>query len=114
MKTDLGTGYAIEGFDSHEIVKWNELGYYLKYLVKHSRNDKRTLVYWGKTSKIPEDIAKECVVIIELNNHSFYQEYNLSEKAIKHPSITARIVPTAKESILSACPNPYCIIYKQK
>lgn len=27
MKTDLGTGYIIEGFDSNEIVKWNELGY---------------------------------------------------------------------------------------
>lgn len=62
-------------------------------------------IYQGKTSEIPEELAKEC-----LNTHydgycgriyygKMYNEF-LSNNPI--------------ESIQSACPEKYCIIYKTK
>lgn len=88
MKTDLGTGYVIEGFDSHE----SELVHYIQYCDK-------SILYGGKTSEIPEDIARKCVKI--KGSKGFYGTY-----------INTGI--SSKDRIQLVCTKPYCIIYKQK
>ena len=107
----------IEGFDTDEIVKWNELGYYLKYLVRNSPNDTRTLVYWGKTSDIPEEIAKECVLKMMCVNaedlvHAMYRRYHAGNMEVQSLTHQYSCV-SAKESIQSACNQEYCIIFKK-
>ena len=55
-------------------------------------------IYAGKTSEIPEELAKECV-LPPVNGYRNYKNLWIN-------------VNTAKESIQSACPEEYCIIYK--
>ena len=102
--TDKGKIW-IEGFDKTQIVKWNQLGYYLKYLVNDSPNDNRELVYWGITSEIDEELAKKHILFVDTSHkHPNYRTYNYEG---------GEWYNTAKESIQSACPYEYCIIYKE-
>lgn len=60
-----------------------------------------TFIYSGKTSDIPEEVAKDCVYRRGLNGKYIYADY--SGKICTF---------TAKQSIQSACDKPYCIICK--
>ena len=61
------------------------------------------ILYHGKTSDVPEEIAKECVDWHEFDSdHKLY--YNYDGTNWKY---------TAKESIKSACNQEYCIIFKK-
>lgn len=52
-----------------------------------------------------KDISEtDCEILVEkviLKNLIFYKDYNLIEKAKIHPSEFARVLPTAKESLIS-------------
>ena len=65
------------------------------------------ILYHGKTSDIPEEIAKECVKCIDSLGEGYggYFDYN-SKDWMYH-------LNTAKESIQSACNQEYCIIFKK-
>jgi len=91
-KVNLKDNIWIEGFDDrHECACMAYNGF--------------PLLYEGKTSKIPEELAKECVEWSEFDNN-----------VIKYYDYVKEYWPhlTAKEAIQSACPEEYCIIYKTK
>lgn len=92
----------IEGFSSI-------LGEYNEKLGQYSYYDKDKIVmYYGKTSEISEEIAKECVKQYTIDGHEEefigYDDYLVSYNYFR----------TAKESIQSACSFEYCIIYRIK
>ena len=98
MKTQLKDNIFIEGFDSNE-----EL-----YNFKNNLcivGEPLPYIWLGKTSEIPEEIAKECVnkVIDDHGRMDGYENYN-----------SPIILNAPKESIQSACNQTYCIIYKEK
>lgn len=64
--------------------------------------DTHDVIYQGKTSEIPEEIARECVKNFGIT--LFYYDYR---------DLMYQKFETAKESIQSACDKPYCIIYKR-
>lgn len=84
-KVNLKDNIWIQGFDS-----FITLSFALAAGVKP--------IYAGKTSEIPEELAKECV-LPPVNGYRNYKNLWIN-------------VNTAKESIQSACPEEYCIIYK--
>lgn len=99
-KTELKPGIFIEGFD--DIALWNQK---ICYLGQVSEKDIE-LLYSGKTSEIPEELASQCCKYQNsYEGEPFYKEYG---------DITWATYPyiTAKESIQSACQNEFCIIYK--
>ena len=72
------------------------------------------LIYSGKTSEIPEELAKECVETIphifngilitdNIGNNVLFKNYRTLE-------FTKR---SGNRSIQSACDKEYCIIYKK-
>ena len=96
-RIELKEGIFIEGFNSKRsfILKLSK-GYYIDY----------PILYKGKTSEIPEVIAKSCVKKSSRPiTKEGYKNYFKSEPYWYW---------TAKESIQSACPEEYCIIYKTK
>ena len=104
MKTELRPGIFIEGFD--DVALWNRK---LCYLGQVSEKDVE-LLYQGKTSEIPEELAKECVELLaETSYGNFYRNYQYNK-----PQPVSFTKCTAKESIQSACNQEYCIIYKTK
>ena len=96
MKTQLKDSIWIEGFDTMQSIDYCEL------LDAMSLCGIKSYIYKGKTSDIPEELAKECVHVgVLTDNCKDYQSgFNIFE--------------TAKESIKSACSQEYCIIYKTK
>ena len=71
------------------------------------------LLYEGKTSEIPKEIAKECVEQIGewfIGNTPIYQNY-IDENNI--PVMKRHVILNSKQSIQSACEKEYCIIYKK-
>lgn len=107
MKTNLETGYIIEGFDNYnDYVKFTGF----KYLAS------KKVLYHGKTSEIPEEIAKKCVK--KFNNpcaigncHGKFYDYSQKNRTY---TVADKLLNTVKESIQSACNQEYCIIYKEK
>lgn len=100
----------IEGFDSELFMQSNL--YSLKCLVYEE-------IYSCKTSEIPEEIAKECVIEFGL-----CKGYELDDGTILNEDVSFGFknykegfgeldFKTAKESIQSACDKEYCIIYKK-
>ena len=86
----------IEGFDMEIDIAYYELA-------EAIGGGMKDFIYKGKTSDIPEDIAKECVDWHEFDlDHKLY--YNYDGTNWKY---------TAKESIKSACNQEYCIIFKK-
>ena len=97
----------IEGFDDEEdlAVYW-----YNHMLWDNYRGlAKYELIYSGKTSEIPEELAKECVKSVWFETdviggcYMVYQDYGEDDCWLDE----------ATESIQSACPEEYCIIYKK-
>ena len=103
MKTNLGTGYIIEGFNTLKEVVREQIG-------RDKTKEFRETLYEGKTSEIPEEIAKECV---ELTSTGLYKSYMWNDDKVEEHGIQP-LSNTAKESIQSACNQTYCIIYKEK
>ena len=66
-------------------------------------------IYAGKTSDIPEEIAKECV---EVTATGLFKNYIWSDEKVQDYGMQP-ISTTAKESIQSACNREYCIIFKK-
>ena len=86
----------IEGFD-REI----DIAYY--ELAEAIGSGMKDFIYRGKTSDIPEEIAKECVGCFK---NEYYLDYSSDIKYLYE-------FKTAKESIQSACNQEYCIIFKK-
>ena len=90
MKTNLKGDIWIEGFDVEFDLKYNR---------------KRRIIYTGITSEISEDIATQCCKYsCNWDGDVYFMDYGLNHETHNFK--------TAKESILSACDKPYCIIYK--
>lgn len=106
MKTNLKENIWIEGFDTQ--MSNNDLDRYdFIYLSEN------TVLYRGKTSEIPEELAKELVdtiphvlfgvkIVDTHGNAVLFKNYKINK-------FTKR---SGKRSIQSACPFDYCIIYK--
>lgn len=100
-KVELKNKIFIEGFDT----QWQ----YRKRLYGNTGiSNSVELIYQGKTSEMPEELASQCCkyhTIYEGSVH--YKEYG---------NITWATYPyiEAKESIQSACNKEFCIIYKTK
>ena len=67
------------------------------------------IVYFGKTSDIPEEIAKKCV---ELTSTGLYKSYIWNDDKVEEYGIQP-LSNTAKESVQSACNREYCIVFKK-
>lgn len=106
-KIELKNKTFIEGFD--DIALWNQK---ICYLGQVSEKDIE-LLYSGKTSEIPEELAKECVNTIP---HYFYGmrivDTDGNDVLFKNYKINKFVKRSGKRSIQSACPNEFCIIYK--
>lgn len=116
-KVNLKDNIFIEGFD--DINKF--LSKENKYNVQNTLHFlKRFLIYSGKTSEIPEDLAKECVIQFglckgtQLDDGSILQEDIYFGFKNYKPGFGVVDFETPKESIQSACDKEYCIIYKTK
>lgn len=97
-KVNLKDNIWIEGFDSEKEV------YDITLIV-----DFDTCIWAGKTSDIPEEVAKECV---KKHPNIYYMDYDVpSHIRIKDWTSNWTKI-TAKKSIQSACDKPYCIISK--
>ena len=75
-------------------------------------SNKIEVLLQGKTTDIPENIA--CLYV----KHTFlkfifkrYENYNEQDWIVKN-QIKNQPYKTAKESILSSCSKPYCVIFK--
>lgn len=90
MKVNLKDNIWIEGFDNFRECVFAQDAYFDR------------LVYSGKTSEIPEETAKECV---DCFKQKWYLDYGADIDYLFE-------LETSKQSILSACDKPYCIIYK--
>lgn len=105
MKINLKDNIWIDGFDHFWQMVLREQSFLdtdLKYTKDH--------IYSGKTSEISEELAKECVEILaKTTMGNFYRNYQYNK-----PQPVSFTKCTAKESIQSACPHEYCIIYKTK
>ena len=98
-KVNLKENIWIEGFDTEVLCLHN----YLSIQNKHYPID--MCIYSGKTSEIPEELAKECAEIIELTDTKYLcVDYNGNSPCFL----------SAKQSIQSACQEEYCIIYKEE
>lgn len=91
MKTNLKENIWIEGFDTNQQI------YNFKDNICFA-GEPVPYLWMGKTSEIPEDVAKKCV-LPPVNGYRNYANMWIN-------------VNTAKESIQSACSQEYCIIYK--
>lgn len=102
MKINLKENIWIEGFDqkSFEILLADIMEMPLD----------RDVLYIGVTYKISEEIAKKYVHFyfpFDSDNSKLFKDYSLEDESLHN-------FETAKESILSACEDEYCIIYKQE
>lgn len=97
MKTNLKENIWINGFD-HDF-RPHQFWFSKKHEIKE-------VIYLGKTSEIPEEIAKECVDKIQPDYELlFCKDYSIDANINVFYSL-------AKDSIQSACNQEYCIIYK--
>ena len=102
MKTQLKDNIFIEGYNKKDLgaliaIELEDFGY--------------NIIYNGKTSEIPEEIAKGCA---DFHPNIHYKDYSIEGyKKVKDWTDNWTKL-TAKESIQSACNQTYCIIYKEK
>lgn len=99
MKTELKPNIFIEGFDSESEFRRRMYG-------RKGISFSVDLIYQGKTSDVPEEIAEKYT-----GKHldSFWKDYSEPIHNIDY-----LWVETAKESIESACKQEWCVIYKTK
>ena len=98
MKTELKPNIFIEGFDSESEFRRRMYG-------RKGMSFSVDLIYQGKTSDVPEEIARNST-----------QRSEFDENIIQYYDYEKDYWPcrTAKESIQSACKQKWCIIYKTK
>lgn len=97
--TNTKDNIFIEGFDDYlSLMSWTNCA--LNPI--HWQN----IIYSGKTSEIPEELAREYISFID------NPENNGKDIPFKNYSHRFLGVKTAKESIQSACNQNYCVIYK--
>lgn len=105
----------IEGFDYESRV-------YYDVIAVEGYND--NLIYCGKTSEIPEELAKSILPLhpYAIKDYPCYFEYDNPELELDNSSTQCKNNPRksrndylwkAKESIQSASSQEYCIIYKK-
>ena len=103
-KVNLKENIWIEGFDSVE-------SQYIRSTDICIDLGNFSILYEGKTSEIPEDVAKECVEIKGMYpTKTLYKDYIDYTKG-QHTN-SYKPLYFAIESIQSACPEEFCIIYK--
>lgn len=74
----------------------------------------KTTLYQGKTSEISEELAKNIVETIPLMFEDMRVVDNHGNDVVFKNYITNEFVKrSGKRSIQSACPEEYCIIYKE-
>lgn len=108
MKTNLREDIYIEGFD--ELVQLNTIcDVYFE--------DVNAILYRGKTSEVPEELARQLVefkrniagsALIVPRELLLFKTYAYARSNCQF------VFRTAVRSILSACPKNYCVIYKPK
>lgn len=96
MRTELKEGIFIEGFDEK---------IHLNLTCDVYFEDTHNILYKGKTSDIPEEVAKEGVK--NWRTDGLYNNYKIESQYEEY------LFKTAKQSIQSACDKEYCIIYKE-
>ena len=102
----------IEGFDN-PLNRDNRILELLPKINDIDQND--PIIYWQKTSDIPEEIAKECV---EVTATGLFKNYTWSNEKVQDYGMQP-ISTTAKESIQSAASKEdgsfydFIIIYKK-
>lgn len=108
MKTELKDGIWIEGFNSeHEFRRL----LYGRRGISFSID----LIYQGKTSEIPEDVAKKCVKTAPLIFDGYDLVDNCGNNVVfKNYETGGFGKRSGIRSIQSACKEPYCIVYKKK
>lgn len=109
----------IEGFDMHEV------GHFMVTKDRNFIGDiAKKIIYSGKTSDIPEEIAKKSLLLHPYSSGQCkcYFEYDNPELDLDNKSCRCRNNPNKsrndhlwdwKESIQSACNQEYCIIFKK-
>ena len=103
MKVELKEGVFIEGSKNS-----------LEYLKLFINPDEYKLIYLGKTSEIPEELIEPYILINKGAYLLLYRNYRIYELNKDYPVRWFSHFKTIKESIQSACPEEYCIIYKEK
>lgn len=107
MKTNLKDNIWIEGFDDK-----------IKFVAGHCfYNDNDQLfdvIYFGGTSEIPKEIAREVCELQQVFNDPKYIEQDIDRYRNYRLTNYIWFDCTAKQSIMSACSQEYCIIYKTK
>jgi hypothetical protein len=107
MKINLKDNIWIEGFDFNTYIQEERL-----------RFGCNKILYSGKTSEIPEELAKECIIQLVLCKGTKMDDGTILQEDIcfgfKNYKLGFGVVDfeTAKESIQSACLQEFCIIYK--
>ena len=98
MEVNLKNNIYIKGFEKNNpFDKKNNDGDFFNHF--HKLKDEN-IIYIGKTFDISEDVAQQCVNSINSNHYEDYTNFN-------------SFVDTSKESILSACKDKFCIIYRK-
>lgn len=95
-KVNLKSNIWIEGFDTSDECFLPVAKFYPDKL--------DNVLYEGKTSEIPEELAKECVYgkVYTFSGVKDYPDFVDSSNRFNQ----------AKKSIQSACKEEYCVIYK--
>lgn len=112
MKTNLGTGYIIEGFDAYDSISYCEL------LDAMSLSGPKVYLYKGKTNEIPEEIAEKCVIQNGIEKGTIMDDSSIVTNDMLFgfknycKGFGVHEFPTAKESIISACNQEFCAIYE--
>ena len=108
-KLNLKDNIWIEGFTREELFGLSKEDW--RNIVDDVSVDK--MLYSGKTSEIPEEIAKELVDTIP---HILYgmriTDTSGNDVLFKNYKINKFVKKSGKRSIQSACDKEYCIIYK--
>lgn len=108
-KLNLKDNIWIEGFTREELFDLSEEDW--RNIVNDVSIDKMS--YSGRTSEIPEELAKELVDTIP---HIFYgmriTDTSRNNVLFKNYKINKFVKRSGKRSIQSACSQKYCIIYK--
>ena len=106
-KIELKLGIFIEGFDE-------EYQYRQRLYGNTGISNSVKLLYQGKTSEIPEEITRSVCELQDVFNTPEYINQNIDRYKNYEVTKYTWYDCTVKESIKSACPQKYCIIYKIK
>lgn len=107
MEVNLKNNIYIKGFEKNNpFDKKNNDGDFFNHF--HKLKDEN-IIYIGKTFDISEDVAQQCVNSMFFDSDIIGGGYDAYENYSEFDCWT----DTAKESILSACKQKFCIIYRK-